>query len=100
MRVRTDDGKVGWVDACTGWLLARRWREQGEAGSVAAFLRPPAGAPPCREVGAATGILQDEDEVRVAAAEGRLAGEFNRYPMLAAPGNSAVFLRSWTDKDE
>ena len=39
-------------------------------------------------MGAATGMLQDEDEVRVAAAEGRLAGEFNRYRMLAAPGNS------------
>lgn len=42
-----------------------------------------------------------EDEVRLLAAEGRLASELSRYPIFAVPGTqSALVFRSWADEDD
>lgn len=47
---------------------------------------------------------QGEDEVRLISAEGRLAEELNRFPVLAVPGTESALvlrrLKSWTEEDD
>jgi len=70
-------------------------------GALANFLRP------ARDPSSVhSGRQQDEDNVRLLAAEGRLGEELGRFPVLAVPGTqSALVLRSsgvqsWTTADD